>query len=370
MNPVYNQVFNSYYQSFGNPWVRSQRGVLSRPTVNQVFAYRKKITEEVVDFLNSTCADQKNQSKLKDLLKIGIHHEKQHQELMLMDIKHIFSTSPFEMSYQKIKTEASSKTQPSLAQNFLSIDEGIYEVGADPDEDFFYDNEGPQHKVFINSFSMSNQLVTNREYLNFVEDKGYEKFHFWHAEAWESVEGNSLKAPLYWKKIDGQWFEFTLMGLQPLDETKPVSHINYFEACAYAEWAGLRLPTEAEWEVFAQKYTEVLTQNTSQGSLEKTSGHFLEDHLFHSRPVGTSGHDCGLLGGLWEWTSSAYASYPGYQKPIGAMGEYNSKFMVNQQVLRGGSYATPKDHIRISYRNFFQPEKAWCFSGLRCVEKT
>ncbi|MFS4469727.1 ergothioneine biosynthesis protein EgtB [Maribacter sp. 2210JD10-5] len=310
-------VFNSYYETVGKRVVRSDRGNLSRPSVEKVYAYRKYVTDAI-----KVLFSENQDTKLTDLLEIGIHHEKQHQELLLTDIKYILGNNPLLPQYSDtFKEHQIEKHQ----QDWISMDEGVYEIGHHK-EAFCYDNELGRHKVYLHAYEISNKLVTNEEFIGFIETDGYQKFDLWHAEGWDWVNTNDIKAPLYWHKIDGEWYHYTLKGLEKIDPKTPVSHISYFEAFAFAQWKGLRLPTEFEWET-AQSFFP--------------------------------------WGKRWEWTESAYLPYPNYQKADGALGEYNGKFMVNQKVLRGGSVATPAKHTRHTYRNFFQTNLRWQYTGLR-----
>ncbi len=319
-HPEYAYVFNSYYESVGKRVIRTDRGNLSRPTVSEVYEYRDYVTSRLQSFLEIN-EDQ----KIHELVEIGIHHEKQHQELLLTDIKYILGNNPLFPKYNETFTENPILDQVS---EYSTIEEGVYEIGH-RGNDFCYDNELGVHKVFLEEYKICNVLVSNQEYLDFINDNGYQNTLLWHAEAWDWVIQNNIKAPLYWHQIDGQFVQYTLQGLKPLDPNAPVTHLSYYEAFAYAQWKGERLPTEFEWEI-AQKYF-------------------------------TWGH-------RWEWTESAYAPYPNYKKAPGALGEYNGKFMVNQKVLRGGSVATPNDHTRPTYRNFFHPHLRWQFTGLRLVK--
>ncbi|MGW9685365.1 ergothioneine biosynthesis protein EgtB [Flagellimonas sp. 2504JD1-5] len=313
-------VFNSYYETVGKRVVRSDRGNLSRPSVKQVYAYRKHVTEKI-QMLFETAQDD----ELNSLLEIGIHHEKQHQELLITDIKYILGNNPLLPVYSEKFIDHPVET---YEQEWISIEEGIYDIGHNS-EGFCYDNELGEHKVFLHAYEVSNKLVTNGEFIQFIEDRGYQRFGLWHAEGWDWVNQNQIVSPLYWHKIDGEWYHYTSNGLQKTDPNTPLTHICYFEAFAYAQWKGHRLPTEFEWEA-AQAYFP--------------------------------------WGKRWEWTESAYLPYPNYQKADGALGEYNGKFMVNQKVLRGGSVATPKKHTRHTYRNFFHPQLRWQFTGLRLAK--
>ena len=310
-------VFNSYYESVGKRVVRSNRGNLSRPSVEEVYRYRAYVTKAVTALFSKPQEDA-----LYALLEIGIHHEKQHQELLLTDIKYILGNNPLLPRYSE---DFSEFTPEDREGDWVPVSEGVYEIGHQGDS-FCYDNEQAVHRVFLQDFEIRNTLVTNGQFMEFIEDDGYQKFQLWHSEGWDWVNQNEVKAPLYWHKIDGEWHWYTLNGLQPVDRAIPLAHISYYEAFAYAQWAGVRLPTEFEWEV-GQKFFP--------------------------------------WGQRWEWTESAYLPYPGYTKADGALGEYNGKFMVNQKVLRGASVATPEKHSRHTYRNFFHPHLRWQYTGLR-----
>lgn len=313
-------VFNSYYETVGKRVVRSDRGNLSRPSVEKVYAYRKYVTEAIKNLF-----EENQNQELHDLLEIGIHHEKQHQELLLTDIKYILGNNPLLPKYSNTIQEHPIENHQ---QEWISIEEGIYEIGHNSD-DFCYDNELSRHKVYLHPYEISNMLVTNSEFFEFIDAGGYQKFELWHAEGWDWVQQHKITAPLYWYTIDGKWFYYSLEGLKEILHETPITHISYFEAFAFAQWKGCRLPTEFEWEA-AQQYFP--------------------------------------WGKRWEWTESAYLPYPNYKKADGALGEYNGKFMVNQKVLRGGSIATPKNHTRPTYRNFFQTNLRWQYTGLRLAK--
>ncbi len=313
-------VFNSYYETVGKRVVRSDRGNLSRPSVQRVYEYRTYVTQGIKTFF-----EQPRDQEVLDLLEIGIHHEKQHQELLLTDIKYILGNNPLLPVYSD-----SFKEHPleGHQKEWISMEEGLYEIGHNS-TDFCYDNELGKHKVYLNSYQIANKLTTNQDIIDFITAGGYMQFDLWHAEGWDWVQQNDIKAPLYWHKIDGEWYSYTLKGLTLIDPDAPAAHISYFEAFAFAQWKGCRLPTEFEWEAAQQFFP---------------------------------------WGSRWEWTESAYLPYPNYQKAPGALGEYNGKFMVNQKVLRGGSVATPKKHTRPTYRNFFQTHLRWQYTGLRLVK--
>lgn len=318
-NSDYNFVFNSYYEAAGARVIRTDRGNLSRPSVEDVYEYRKYVDGAMVNYLAGDIS-----SALNDLIVLGLNHEQQHQELLISDIKYILGHNPLFPALE-LDLEEIELSQPA---DFISIPEGVYEIGH-TGEGFCFDNELKRHKVYLQDFKIQKQLVTQGEYLEFMNSGGYEKFEFWHAEGWDWVKRNQAKAPLYWHQVDGEWMQYTFAGLEKINENQAVSHVNFYEASAFAAWKGKRLPTEAEWEIAA-------------------------DQL-----------DWGLR---WEWTNSAYLPYPGFSKAPGAIGEYNGKFMVNQMVLRGGSLATPKGHSRKTYRNFFQTQHQWQFMGIRLAE--
>ncbi|ALM08973.1 sulfatase maturase [Sediminicola sp. YIK13] len=313
-------VFNSYYESLGERVVRSDRGNLSRPSVEKVYEYRNHVTAAVVSLF-----EEPVDLELEAVMEIGIHHEKQHQELLLTDIKYILGNNPLLPPYANTYSE---HRQESESREWIELDEGIYEIGHNSNQ-FCYDNELGRHKVYLHPFQISSTLVTNKEYLKFMNAGGYEHFEYWHAEGWDWVNTNLIKAPLYWHQVDGSWQYYSLKGLQKIDPKAPVTHLSYYEAFAFAQWKGSRLPTEFEWEAAQAQFS---------------------------------------WGKRWEWTESAYLPYPNYQKAEGALGEYNGKFMVNQKVLRGGSIATPNKHTRPTYRNFFPPSARWQYTGLRLAK--
>lgn len=318
-DPEFLYLFNSYYESVGEHWVRTKRGNLSRPTVQRINDYREHVTEAMLSFFEEGIP-----AELLLIVEIGINHEQQHQELLLMDIKFIFGNNPlFPVYDENFKENPIQDGNPE----WISIEEGLYEIGFDPkSEGFRYDNEMGRHKVYLDDYQISSHLITNGEYLEFIEDEGYRQVLLWHSDGWNWLQNSTTKAPLYWYKKKDQWFQYTLSGLEPLNLEAPLMHISYYEAFAFVQWKGLRLPTEAEWEI-GQSYFG--------------------------------------WGSRWEWTESAYLPYPGYKKPKGAIGEYNGKFMANQKVLRGSCIATPEGHTRSTYRNFFHPPMRWEFSGLR-----
>ncbi|WP_031426313.1 ergothioneine biosynthesis protein EgtB [Flavimarina sp. Hel_I_48] len=313
-------VFNSYYESVGKRVVRTDRGNLSRPTVKEVYSYRNYVTEQLSELLNEEVSEE-----IEGLVEIGIHHEKQHQELLLTDIKYILGNNPLTPAYRDDFQESTIESQKP---QWIEIPEGIYTIGHRGDG-FAYDNEFGRHKVFLQKFAIANRFVTNGNYLEFIEAGGYENVMLWHAEGWEWVQTHDISKPLYWHKTETGWQHYTMQGLNSLDPDAPLAHISYYEAFAYAQWKGLRLPTEFEWEVAQEHFS---------------------------------------WGQRWEWTESAYLPYPGYTKVDGALGEYNGKFMVSQKTLRGGSVATSEKHTRPTYRNFFHPQLRWQFTGLRLAK--
>jgi ergothioneine biosynthesis protein EgtB len=318
-NPNYNYVFNSYYESAGARVIRTDRGNLSRPSVEEIYKYREHVDKGMLHFLKNNLSKE-----LIDLIMLGLNHEEQHQELLATDIKYILGNNPlFPALYHEEKISSAS-----VKNEWIHIDEGVYEIGFEG-EGFCFDNELNRHKVYLNDYSISTELITNKEYLEFINAGGYKNFVYWHMEGWEWVKMNQINAPMYWHLIDGEWMNYTLNGLQPVDWNEPVCHISFYEAYAYASWKNLRLPTEAEWEVAASKFN---------------------------------------WGKRWEWTESAYLPYPGFSKAPGAIGEYNGKFMVNQKVLRGTSEVTPPNHSRITYRNFFHAPLRWQYTGIRLAK--
>ena len=346
LHPQYAYIFNSYYLQTGEPHTRSKRGLLTRPTVREVFEFRDYVNKEVLNFLENATEEQLEE--YGPVIEIGNNHEQQHQELMITDFKYMFAQNPLYPSYKDLELPESKEVPPL---NWVAFDDGIYHIGNKGDE-FTYDNEHPQHREFLEAFELSDRLITNREYMEFMNDGGYERSELWLDDGWATVNEKNWDSPLYWNKRNGEWYYYTLSGLRKVDPNEPVTHISYYEADAFARWAGARLATEAEWEVAA-------------GELPYT-GNFVEEGHFHPRPLqdSTSGLKQ-MYGDVWEWTKSAYDAYPGYEPLPGALGEYNGKFMCSQYVLRGGSCATSETHIRKTYRNFFYPDARWQFNGIR-----
>jgi ergothioneine biosynthesis protein EgtB len=353
--PQYAYLFNSYYNAAGDMHRRDLRGLISRPTVQEAQRYRASIDLHIDHLLSN--ADEKLVDEIEPSLVLGIHHEQQHQELLITDIKHVFAQNPlYPIFRDRKKTGGRSSATPgsqSLPLQFVDFEEAVLAIGHDG-RGFAYDNEGPRHQALVSAFSLASRPVTNGEYIEFIKDGGYRRPEFWLSLGWMTVNEQRWQAPLYWTKRDGSWWHFTLSGFRPIAESEPVTHVSYFEADAYSNWAGARLATEFEWERAAMN--------------SPIDGNFVEEENFHPRALSTSGDDLHLhqmFGDVWEWTRSAYSPYPGYRPAPGALGEYNGKFMCNQYVLRGGSCATSRSHIRRTYRNFFQPEKRWQFTGIR-----
>jgi ergothioneine biosynthesis protein EgtB len=343
-HPQYGYLFNSYYEAVGQRHPRPQRGLLSRPTVQEVYQYRAYVDEAMRSLLN----EGSDRPDLHALIELGIHHEQQHQELLLTDIKHILAINPLRPAY---RADLPHALPPTVATDqWLDYPGGLYSIGHEA-QGFAFDNESPRHSVYLQDFWLAARLVTNGEYLEFIKAGGYSKPEYWLSEGWAMIQSQQWQAPLYWELIDGNWWMMTLSGLRPLNEHEPVCHVSLYEAVAYAHWAGKRLPTEAEWEVAAAQVP--------------TNGNLLASERLHPSPATTTTRPDQLFGDVWEWTQSAYLPYPGFKPVTGAVGEYNGKFMCNQMVLRGGSCVTPPDHIRATYRNFFPPSTRWQFSGIR-----
>lgn len=349
LNPLYPYLFNSYYVQAGERWARPQRGLLSRPTVSEVLIYRKYIDDNMLKFLSEASIEILKEYRIR--INIGLHHEQQHQELMLTDIKHVLSLNPLHPVYNNRRDDF-VLVVPEM--KFDKFGEGVYEIGFEG-EGFFYDNEKPRHKVYLNAFEIADRLVTNGEYLEFIDDGGYKNPLLWLSDGWMEVEKEGWKAPLYWEENEGEWSSYRLNGYKAIIPSEPVAHISFYEADAFARWKGMRLPTEGEWEIAVQNI--------------EVQGNFAEDNNFHPLALNKErAKSKQFFGDLWEWSASPYVSYPGYKAPEGALGEYNGKFMANQYVLRGGSCATSVTHIRRSYRNFFYPNSRWQFMGLRLAK--
>jgi ergothioneine biosynthesis protein EgtB len=348
-DPHFGYLFNSYYNAIGDRHCRQNRGLLSRPTVQEVYAYRSHVDRHMRTLLGD--ADPQRIETLAPLLEIGLHHEQQHQELLITDIKHVFWVNPMRPAYRPRSARIADHV---AAASWIHFDAGLRDIGHDG-VGFAFDNEGPQHPEYVAAFSLASRLVTSGEFKHFIADGGYVKPELWLSAGWAMVQAEQWRAPLYWIEQGGEWEVHTLSGLRPVEDDEPVCHVSFFEADAFARWAGARLPTEAEWEF-------------ASAPLDPTDGAFVESEAFHPTVAGKAGSESDLqqmFGDVWQWTNSAYLAYPGYQAPPGALGEYNGKFMCNQFVLRGGSVATSHTHIRRSYRNFFPPDARWQFSGIR-----
>ena len=382
-NPRYSFLFNSYYVQAGERHCRAKRGLVTRPTVEEVFAYRAHVDEGMRALLERIGSDAEHRAL--PVIELGLHHEQQHQELLVTDIKHVFWMNPLRPAYAESgpvptgsppqagsgRMEGSVKASHlPLPASWHSVPEGVYRIGHEGDG-FAFDNEGPPHRVFVEGFRLASRLVTNGEYLEFVEARGYHRPELWLSAGLATVQDRKWEAPLYWERdADGAWSEFTLAGMRPLDLNEPVCHVSYYEADAFARWAGHRLPTEAEWEIAARG--------------AQVDGTFVESRRFHPAPAAGplasvpptgGGYPLGpqsmlqLYGDVWQWTQSPYVAYPGYAPPAGAIGEYNGKWMSDQWVLRGASCATPRSHARLTYRNFFPSDASWQFTGIRLAAR-
>jgi ergothioneine biosynthesis protein EgtB len=341
-HPRFRELYNSYYNQVGVPPERSARGLMSRPSAEEVAAYRGHVDRHMQHLLAEGVAPE-----LAALLELGLNHEQQHQELILTDIQHAFWRNPLRPAYQPPQPRTGMVAAPL---EWMEQPGGLCEIGHDG-RGFAFDNESPRHSVYLEAYSLASRLVSNGEYQEFIADGGYRRPALWLSDGWEAVRTQGWQAPLYWEQREGLWWRMTLQGMQQVDAAEPVCHVSYYEADAYARWRGARLPSEAEWESVAAKLP--------------LQGNFLDGGRHHPRPAAAGEAPAQMFGDCWEWTGSAYLGYPGYRPPQGAVGEYNGKFMCNQFVLRGGSCATPAGHIRSSYRNFFPPQARWQFSGIR-----
>jgi len=368
-DPAYEYLFNSYYNGVGAQHPRTERGNLSRPTVDEVYAYRAHVDDNMHELLESaeSSASGPLVNELTSAVVLGLQHEQQHQELLVTDIKYILGNSPVQAPYSRYSSKSTPNLTPETSASravcdssldlgdigartleFRAFEGGVCEIGVDPDYDgFCFDNETPRHKQWLEPFKLANRLINNSEYLEFVADGGYERSELWLSEGWAAVQAGRFgktPAPLYWRKRDGHWYEYILTGLSELRPQAAVSHLSYYEADAYARWAGYRLASEAEWEVAAHSTLHLPEQAKEQEA---------EPKLIQ------------MTDSLWQWTQSAYSAYPGFKPLPGTLGEYNGKFMSGQMVLRGGSVATPEGHARLTYRNFFYPPDRWQFTGIR-----
>jgi ergothioneine biosynthesis protein EgtB len=352
-NGAFEHLFNSYYNSIGEPYPRDKRGLVTRPGAQETLEFRAYVDMAIAGLLENI--SDNSFGKVLQLMRIGINHEQQHQELLCTDVKHALSFNPLDPAAYVAAAPLKDEGQPELG--WVYFDGGVEETGVDWElAEFAFDNEGPRHKTFVAPFKLADRLVTNGEYLTFMKDGGYETAALWLSDGWALVNEEGWQAPLYWREDDDRWSTYTLHGREAINPHAPVSHISYYEAAAFAEWAGKRLPREEEWEIAARG--------------EAATGNFLNPGTSPA-PTPVNGQTTRLrqiFGDCWEWTQSPYTAYPGYRAPKGAVGEYNGKFMSGQMVLRGGSCATPEGHIRPTYRNFFYPHQRWQFAGLRLAE--
>ncbi|HEY7943504.1 MAG TPA: ergothioneine biosynthesis protein EgtB [Casimicrobiaceae bacterium] len=347
-HPVFRTLFNSYYNAVGDRHPRPRRGLLSRPSRPEVCAYRAHVDQAMLELLTRVRDDD---GKLAGLIELGLQHEQQHQELILTDVLHLLSGNPLQPAYAPSAEGDASAANSAAAPVWIEFDGGLAEIGHDG-TGFAFDNELPRHREYLAPFALASRPVTSGEYLAFIGDGGYQRPELWLAEGWDWLNADRIGSPLYWRRDAGEWHRFSLRGVLPVAPAAPVCHVSLFEADAYARWADARLPTESEWEIAAAR--------------ARIDGCFVEDRALLPRPSADAGGALTqMYGDVWEWTQSAYAPYPGYRPAAGAIGEYNGKFMCNQYVLRGGSCATPRSHIRASYRNFFPAAARWQFSGFR-----
>ncbi|AOY90667.1 hypothetical protein BKK79_01615 [Cupriavidus sp. USMAA2-4] len=342
-------LFNSYYEAVGARHPRPRRGLLTRPTLDEVLAYREAVDDAMTALLATAQTDAE-----AALIELGLHHEQQHQELLLTDILHLFAQNPLRPAYAH-ELAAAVVADPRPAPEWIAFEGGVASIGHAGD-DFAFDCEGPRHSVLLVPYQLCSHPVSNQQWCEFIDDGGYQSAGLWLSDGWRWVGEQGVQAPLYWEERDGAWWQMSLRGMHPVDPDSPVTHISFYEAEAFARWAGRRLPTEAEWEHAAQKLP--------------ATGNFAESHALRPLPdrQNTSGVLRQMFGDVWEWTGSAYLPYPGFRPQAGAVGEYNGKFMSGQMVLRGGSCVTPESHIRASYRNFFYPHQRWQFTGLRLAD--
>ncbi len=349
-NSAYRSLFNSYYNTISQPFERGQRGALSRPTVTEIFDYRRAVDASMINLIER-CGEK--DAALRHMIEIGLHHERQHQELMLTDLKHMFSVNPLKPSYIVAKEKVASAS--GMSRKWVPVSGGIHSIGH-AGSGFAYDNESPRHEVLVQDFQLASHLVTNADFMAFIEDDGYGRHDLWLADGWRAVQAENWLSPLYWQHGDGRWRYMTLSGLCDVALHEPVCHVSFFEADAFARWSGVRLPTEAEWEIAATGL--------------RIKGNFLESQTYHPLAANDVASEDfqQMFGDVWEWTASPYIAYPGFKPAAGALSEYNGKFMCNQFVMRGGSCVTPRSSVRLTYRNFFHPQNRWQFAGIRLAK--
>jgi ergothioneine biosynthesis protein EgtB len=351
---AYAYLFNSYYEGAGPRHPRPARGMLSRPSVTDIARYRAHVDAAMSELIAN--AGRALWQQIAPLVELGLHHEEQHQELILMDIKHVLSLNPLDPVY--VPAPVSVKRNATAPLDFVAFDGGLRQIGHEG-TGFSFDNEGPRHKIWLEPFQLASRLATCGEYRAFIADGGYRRADLWLSDGWATVKGEGWESPLYWRReSENDWSIFTLGGRRPVDDDEPVVHVSYYEADAFARWSGKRLPTEAEWEVAAFESTVSLQ-----------SGNLMDRGIYHPQAAAASDEKLRqMIGDVWEWTASPYMPYPGYRLPEGTIGEYNGKFMANQMVLRGGAAVTPPGHVRFTYRNFFYPASRWAFGGIRLAE--
>ncbi len=356
INPLYEHLFNSYYHSIGTPYKRSQRSLLSRPTQKEVMRYRTSIDEIICHWINTLEQLPEAQAyQLTSLLQLGLNHEQQHQELMLTDLHYNFSHNPLLPTYQTLHKPL-EESKPILPLTFIETPPQLTEIGTDTTSTTFcFDNETPKHGHYLNGFALATRPITCAEFIEFIESDGYHRPELWLDEGWHHVQNEHWTLPLYWTKSNGQYHHFSLHGFLPIAQTAPIHHISFYEADAYARWAGMRLPSEQEWEFIARN--------------RPIKGQFIDNQIYTPLPLRqfetSLSETFALFGGTWEWTQSPYSAYPGYRQTLDPLGEYNGKFMSKQMVLKGGSCLTPLSHIRPTYRNFFYPHERWQTMGFR-----
>ncbi|HEX5463117.1 MAG TPA: ergothioneine biosynthesis protein EgtB [Burkholderiales bacterium] len=343
-HPRFKYLFNSYYQTVGKFHPRPERSVLSRPTIAEIFGYREHVNHGMTQLIRNL--GEEPWAEFASCLELGLHHEQQHQELLLMDIKHNFAANPLRPAYHEAPATDHAASVPL---DWIGYAGGVHEIGYEGDG-FAFDNETPRHQVLLQDYQLASRPVTNGEFMEFVRSGGYSDSRYWLSDGWALIQQRGWQAPLYWERDNGGWSEMTLAGVRPLQPAEPVCHVSFYEADAYARWAGKRLPNEVELEVAA--------------GAQPVDGNFVESGLMHPRPA-RDAEDRQWYGDVWEWTSSSYGPYPGFHALAGSLGEYNGKFMCNQMVLRGGCCVTPQSHMRASYRNFFYPADRWPFTGIR-----